>query len=248
MASSIKLKIKQEDFECSICDKPILSYPIFNSHNNPNGIYCLECVNNNQVFYSFYRNTYLEGLIREKYPDGLPWTTRCFFCDETISHSSSIHHFKNDCQDLNWIQDRDIGTDDLLNTCIYDDGDITVKLNSLDTACLILENTVVMLKRKSGDKWLVAVVGTDTVQLKYSEEMTGTLIKYVLLDIQPTISFRYIDVSSLFILEGVLRIVLVDNEEDSESINTNQFFLNLVKDIKVKEEFDLNSSKSTTVW
>jgi hypothetical protein len=245
MPSSMKLKIKQEDFECSICDKPILSTPIFNSHNNANGIYCLECVNNNQEFYSFYRNSYLE---REKYPEGLPWTTRCFFCDEKISHSSSINHFKNDCQDLNWIEDRDTGTDNLLNRCIYDDGDITIKLNDFNQACIILENTVVMLKRKAGDKWLVAVVGTDTVQLKYSEEMTGTLLKYVLLDIQPKISFRHIDVSSLVILEGVLRIVLVDNEEDSESIKTNQFFLNLVKDIKVKEEFDLNSSKSTIVW
>jgi hypothetical protein len=236
MPSSIKLKLRQEDFECSICDKPILSTPIFNSHTNQNGIYCLDWVNNNQVFYSFYRNTYLEGLIREKYPDGLPWTTQCFFCDEIISLSSSINHFKNDCQDLNWIQDRGTGTDDLLNSCIYDDGDITVKLNSLDTACIILENTVVMLKWKAGDEWKVAVVGTDTVQLKYSEEMTETLIKYVLLDIQPTISFKHIDVSSILILEGVLRIVQVNNqedtEEDTESINTNQFFLHLVQVIK----------------
>jgi hypothetical protein len=29
-----------------------------------------------------------------------------------------------------------------------------------------------MLKRNAGDEWKVAVVGTDTVQLKYSEEMT----------------------------------------------------------------------------
>jgi GTPase SAR1 family protein len=188
------------------------------------------------VFYSFYRNSYLESLIRDKYPEGLPWTTRCFFCDETIIHSSSINHFKNDCQDLNWVEDRDIGTDDFLSRCIYDDGDITVKLNSLDTACIILESTVVMLKRKAGDKWLVAVVGTDTVQLKYSEEMTKTLIKYVLLDIQPKQSLKEFDVSSLLILEGVLRIVLIDREEGSESINTNQFFLNLVQDIKERDE------------
>jgi hypothetical protein len=58
------------------------------------------------------------------------------------------------------------------------------------------------------------------IQLKYSEEMTEKLIKYVLLDIQPTISFKQIDVSSLLILEGVLRIVLVlDKEEDSESMD-----------------------------
>jgi hypothetical protein len=246
MPSSIKLKLRQEDFEFSICDKPIRSYPIFNSHTNPNGIYCLECVNNNQEFYSFYRNSYLESLIREKYPDGLPWTTRCFFCDETISHSSSINHFKNDCPDLNWVEDRDTGTDDLLNSCIYDDGDITVKLNSLDTACFILQNTVVMLKRKSGDKWLVAVVGTDPIQLKYSEEMTKTLIKYVLLDIQPTISFWHIDVSSLLILEGVLRIVLLVDDDDTESINTNQFFLNLVHNIKDRDrQVDLETCDET---
>jgi len=58
--------------------------------------------------------------MREKYPNGLPWTTRCFFCDDTISHSSSMNHMKNDCPDLNW-KDRDIGTEDLLNSCIDDD-------------------------------------------------------------------------------------------------------------------------------
>jgi hypothetical protein len=41
-----------------------------------------------------------------------------------------------------------------------------VILNSLDTACIILQSTVIMLKRKAGDKWLVAVVGTDLVQQK----------------------------------------------------------------------------------
>jgi hypothetical protein len=174
----------------------------------------------------------LESLIREKYPDGFPWTARCFFCDETIAHSSSIYHFKNDCPDLNWIEDRDIGTDDLLNSCIYDEGDITLKLKALDTACIILQSTVVMLKRKAGDEWKVAVFGTDPIQLKYSEEMTETLIKYVLLDIQPRDTFKEYDVSSLLILKGILRIVLlVDDEEDTESINTNQFFLNLVQDI-----------------
>jgi hypothetical protein len=113
-------------------------------------------MNNNQEFYSFYRNTYL---IREKYPDGLPWTTMCFFCDETISHSTIIIHFQMDCQDLNWIQDRDTGTVDFFSKFKYDDGDITVKLNSLDTACFILQKTVVMLKRKSVNEWKVAVVG-----------------------------------------------------------------------------------------
>jgi hypothetical protein len=85
---------------------------------------------------------------------------------------------------LNWIGNRDIGTEVLLSSCIYDEGDITVKLHSLHTACLIQQNTVVMLKRKAGDEWKVAVVGK-TVQLEYSEEMTKTLIKYVLLDMQP---------------------------------------------------------------
>jgi hypothetical protein len=146
---------------------------------------------------------------------------------------------------LNWIQDRDIGTDDLLSSCIYDERDITVKLNGLDTACFILQNTVIMLKRKAGDEWKVAVVGSDTVQLKYSEEMTKTLIKYVLLDIQPAISFKHIDVSSLLILEGALRIVPIVDEEDTESINTDKFFLNLVQNIKDKEERELLPSTDT---
>jgi hypothetical protein len=68
----------------------------------------------------------------------------------------------------------------LLNSCILD-GDITMKLNDFNTACIILKGTVVMLKRKAGDEWDVAVVGTDPVQLKYSEEMRDTIIKYVLL-------------------------------------------------------------------
>jgi hypothetical protein len=80
----------------------------------------------------------------------------------------------------------------LLSSCIYDDGDVTLKLNGLNAACLILENTVIMLKRKAGDEWNVAVVGTDTVQLKYSEEITETLIKYVILDIQPKALFKHI--------------------------------------------------------
>jgi hypothetical protein len=157
-------------------------------------------------------------LIRERYPDGLPWTTQCFFCDETITHSSSINHFQNDCQNLNWIQDRDISTDDILSRCIYDDGDITVKLNSLDTACFILSNTVVMLKRKAGNEWKVAVVGSDPIQLKYSEEMTKNSIKYVLLNIQPRDTFKEFDVFSLLILKGVLRIVLVVDDEDKERL------------------------------
>jgi hypothetical protein len=104
-----------------------------------------------------------------------------------------------------------------------------------------------MLKRKAGDKWKVAVVGTDTVQLKYSEEMSETLIKYVLLDIQPKQSFKEYDVSSLLILEGVLRIVLVVDDEDTESINTNQFFLNLLQDIKDKDgcKIDLETYDET---
>jgi hypothetical protein len=67
--------------------------------------------------------------------------------------------------------------------------------------------------------------------------MTETLIKYVLLDIQPNISFKEYVAYSLVILEGVLRIVLlVDNQKDTESINTNQFFLSLVQDIKDRDE------------
>jgi hypothetical protein len=233
MSNSIKLKLKQRDFECSICEQVILSNPIINSHNNPNEIYCLDCVGNNQELYSFYRNTYLEGLIRERYPDDLPWTTRCFFCKGKISHLSMINHLKNDCEDLNWIQDSN-GTEELLNNCILD-GDITMKLNDFNTACIILQDTVIMLKRKAGDEWEVAVVGTDPVQLKYSEEITDTIIKYVLLDIQPTESFKEFDVSSLLIFKGVLRIV-VEDKEDTESINTTQFFLGLVEDIKDRED------------
>ena len=237
MSNSIKLKLRQRDFECSICEQVILSNPIINSHNNPNGIYCLECVGNNQELYSFYRNTYLEGLMREKcsVDEGvLPWTTKCFFCDDRVSHSSMINHLKNDCEDLSWIQDS-TGTEELLNSCILD-GDITVKLNDFNQACIILRNTVVMLKRKTGDEWDLAIVGTDPVQLKYSEEMTDTIIKYVLLDIQPQESFREFDVSSLLIFKAVLRIVIVEDEEDNESINTTQFFLGLVEDIKDREE------------
>jgi hypothetical protein len=131
MSNSIKLKLKQRDFECSICEQVILCTHFINSHNNPNGIYCLECVGNNQELYSFYRNTFKEGLIHEKCSDGLPWTTRCFFCDETMSHSSMINHLKTDCEDLNWIQEDD-DTEDLLNSCILDDGDITMKLNGFN--------------------------------------------------------------------------------------------------------------------
>jgi hypothetical protein len=107
MSNSIKLKLKQRDFECSICDKVILCTPIINSHNNLNGIYSLDCVGNNQGLYSFYRNTYLEGLICENCSDDdglLPWTIKCFFCNDTISHSSMINHLKIECEDLNWVQ------------------------------------------------------------------------------------------------------------------------------------------------
>jgi hypothetical protein len=99
-----------------------------------------------------------------------------------------INHLKNDCEDLNWIQHSN-GTEELLNSCILD-GDITMKLNDFNTACIILKNTVIMLKRKAGDEWDVAVDGTDPVQLKYSEEMTDTIIKYVLLDIQPKVLYK----------------------------------------------------------
>jgi hypothetical protein len=93
-----------------------------------------------------------------------------------------------------------------------------------------------MLKRKAGDEWEVAVVGTNPVQLKYAEEMTDTIIKYVLLDIQPKESFKDINVFSLLIFKGVLRIVVVEDKEDTESTNTTQFFLGLVEDIKDREE------------
>jgi hypothetical protein len=74
---------------------------------------------------------------------------------------------------LNWIQDSN-GTEDLLNNSILDDddGDITINLNDFNQACIILQDTIVMLKRKAGDEWNVAVVGTYLVQLKYSEKMT----------------------------------------------------------------------------
>lgn len=137
--------------------------------------------------------------------DGLlPWTTRYYFCKEAITHSSSISHMKNDCRDLNWIQDG-MGTEELLNSSIVEEGDITVKLKDFNTACIILQDTVVMLKRKEGDEWNLAVVGMDPIHLKYSEEMTDTLIKYVLLDIQLKDSFKEFDVSVLQVFKGVLR-------------------------------------------
>jgi hypothetical protein len=145
-----------------------------------------------------------------------------------------INHLKTHCEDLNWIQDSN-GTEDLLNSCILD-GDITMKLNDFNTACIIIKDTVVMLKRMEGDEWSVAVVGTDPVQLKYSEEITDTIIKYVLLDIQPKESFKEFNVSSLLIFKGVLRIEVVEDKEDTESINTTQFFLKLVEDIKDRDE------------
>jgi hypothetical protein len=109
---------------------------------------------------------------------------------------------------LNWIQDARNGTEDLLNSSIIDDGDVTLKLKDFTKACIILPNTIVMLKRKADDEWKVAVFGGDSpVQLKYSEDITDTIIKYVLLDIQPNRSFKEFDVYSLLIFKGVLRIV-----------------------------------------
>jgi hypothetical protein len=66
-----------------------------------------------------------------------------------------------------------------------------------------------MLKRTDGrDEWKVAAFGGDSpVQLKYCEDMTDNLIKYVLLDVQPKESFKEFDVYSLLIFKGVLRIV-----------------------------------------
>jgi hypothetical protein len=54
--------------------------------------------------------------------------------------------------------------------------------------------------------------------LKYSEDITDNLIKYVLLDIQPIESFKEFDVSCLLIFKGVLRIVVAEDNEDNESI------------------------------
>jgi hypothetical protein len=111
----------------------------------------------------------MEGLIRDHCSDEglLPWTIRCFFCNDTIPYSSCIDHFKNDCQDLNWIQDEVNGTEELLNSSIIEDGDITIKLNGVDNACIILQDAIVMLKRTDGrDEWKVAVFGGDSpVQL-----------------------------------------------------------------------------------
>jgi hypothetical protein len=173
----------------------------------------------------------------------LPWTTRCFFCNDTIPYSSCIDHFKNDCQDLNWIQDAHNGTQELLNSSIIDD-----KLNGFDTVCIILPNTVIMLRTTAGSEfdelrtsYDVAVVGSDPVQVKYSEKMTDTLIKYVLLDIKPSESFKDFDVSTVMIVKGVLRIVQVESEEDNESINTTQFFLGLCDDIKERDKSNITS-------
>lgn len=189
----------------------------------------------------------MEGLVREQCTeDGLlPWTIKCFFCNDIISYSSCIDHFKNDCEDLNWIQEEDNGTCDLLNSCIIDNDDsITVKLKDFSTACIILPNTVVMLRTKAGcefdeeerNRWDVALVGSDaSIQLKYSEEMTERSIKYVLLEIQPSKSFKEFDITPLTIFKGVLRIVKGDNEDDTKSIDSTQFFRNLVDEIKERE-------------
>ena len=72
-----------------------------------------------------------------------------------------------------------------------------------------------MLKRKGGDEWKVGIVGTDPIHLKYSEDITDTLIKYVFLDIQPNRSFKEFDVYSLLIFKGVLRIVPDDERKES---------------------------------
>ena len=133
---------------------------------------------------------------------------------------------------MNWIQDARNGTGDLLNSSIIDDGDVTLKLKDFTTACIILPNTIVMLKRKADDEWKVAVFGGDSpVQLKYSEDITDNLIKYVLLDVQPNKSFNQFDVYSLLIFKGVLRVVQ-GVEEETDSIDKPHFFLNLVQDIK----------------
>jgi hypothetical protein len=141
---------------------------------------------------------------------------------------------------LNWIQDEVNGTEELLNSSIIEDGDITIKLNGVDNACIILQDAIVMLKRTDGrDEWKVAVFGGDSpVQLKYAEDMTDNLIKYVLLDVQPKESFKELDVYSLLIFKGVLRIV-PGVEEDTDSIDTTHFFLNLVQDMKDREEANL---------
>ena len=77
---------------------------------------------------------------------------------------------KNDCQDLNWIQDG-MGPEELLNSSIIEDVDVTLKLKDFTKACIILPNTIVMLKRKADDEWKVAVFGGDSpVQLKYAED------------------------------------------------------------------------------
>ena len=70
-----------------------------------------------------------------------------------------------------------------------------------------------------------------------SEEITDTLMKYVLLDIQPKESFKEFDVSVLQMFKGVLRIIPV--EEDTDSIDTTHFFSKLAQDIKDREEANL---------
>ena len=67
-----------------------------------------------------------------------------------------------------------------------------------------------------------------------------TLIKYVLLDIQPSKSFKEFDVSVLQVFKGVLRIVPAEDKGDTESIDSTQFFLKLVESIKNSEEGKLD--------
>jgi hypothetical protein len=133
----------------------------------------------------------------------------------------------------------------LNSSIVDDDGDI----HEFNKACIILPNTVIMLRttlRSEWDdqvenRWDVAVVGLDPIQLKYSEKITDNLIKYVLLDIQPSGSFKDFDVSMVMIVKGVLRIVQVESEEDNESITTTQFFLGLVNDIKERDKSNITS-------
>jgi hypothetical protein len=55
--------------------------------------------------------------------------------------------------------------------------------------------------------------------------------RYYNKDIQPKESFKDIEVLSLMIFKGVLRIVIVEDKEDNESINTTE-------DIKDREEIE----------
>ena len=80
---------------------------------------------------------------------------------------------------------------------------------------------------------------SELLGLIQSEDITDTIIKYVLLDIQPKESFKQFDVSVLQMFKGVLRIVPV--EEDTDSIDTTHFFSKLAQDIKDREETNILS-------